>query len=394
MSRTVVVATPFEAFAGRVQRLVGDRCHHVWRERLLVTQLAELAGDVTRHDPHVVLVGPGLYDAAALDLVAAVDRARPDTVVVLVAEPSPELWPAAARAGARDVLSPDEPDEVLAAALARAVTAAEQRRASLVVDAPSPSAPQSRVMSVFSPKGGAGKTTVATNVAVALTNREPGSTVLVDLDLQFGGVCDAIGLAPSQTIADAAQAADHLDGALLKMQLTTHPSGLFVLAAPLSLAQADDVTPERLDRILDQLAGHFRHVIVDTAAGIDVVTVSALARSTDLLAVSTPDVGCVRALRRALDALDAVGVRDAEQLFVFNRADVKGGLGLNDLRSVTGATDEILIPDSRAVAAAMNAGQTIVDTDPRSTAAKAFLKLADRLGEPAVSTARKVVAVA
>jgi pilus assembly protein CpaE len=381
----VIAATPYDSFVSLLQRLHPGSvdCGHVWRQRLLVTDLPDLADEIAAAEPLVAVIGPGLYDEAALQLVELIDRARPDIVTVLVAEPSPELWRNAARVGARDVVSPDATDEELTDAIDRALQASDQRRiAWTAVAGPPPAGPRARIMSVFSPKGGAGKTTMSSNLAVGLALHSPGEVVLVDLDLQFGGADSALQLSTEHSIADACSLGAGLDAASLKMFLTPHQSGLFVLTAPEAISRADEVTPDQLHRILDLLSEHFRYIVVDTAAGIDVVTVAALERSTDLVLVSTTDVACVRALRRATDALDTVGINKHRRHFVFNRSDVKGGLALNDLRSVTGATNEVLVPEHRSVAIAMNSGSPILQSDPRSGPGKAIAKLVDRFTEP------------
>jgi pilus assembly protein CpaE len=375
----VIAATPYEAFVGLIRRLHPGSvdCGHVWRQRLLVTDLPDIAEEIAAAEPLVAIVGPGLFDEAALKLVELIDKARPDIVIVVVAEPTPALWRDAARAGARDVVSPDASDEELADAIDRALAASDQRRT-----ARAPAGPGALVASVFSPKGGAGKTTVATNLAVGLAQSAPNEVVLVDLDLQFGGADSALQLQAEHSVADASIIGPSLDVATLKMFLTPHQSGLFVLTAPEAISRADDVTPDQLNHILNLLAGSFRYVIIDTAAGIDLVTVAALERSSDLVLVSTTDVACVRALRRATDALDTVGINQHRRHFVFNRSDVKGGLALNDLRTVTGASNEILVPEHRSIAIGMNVGTPIVQSDPRSGPGKALVKLVDRFCEP------------
>jgi pilus assembly protein CpaE len=381
----VIAATPYEAFVGLIRRLHPGSvdCGHVWRQRLLVTDLPDIAEEIAAAEPLVAIVGPGLFDEAALQLVEMIDKARPDIVIVVIAEPTPALWRDAARAGARDVVSPDASDEELTDAIDRALQASDQRRTAwTAVAPPAQSGPASRIISVFSPKGGAGKTTVSSNLSVGLALQNPGEVVLVDLDLQFGGADSALQLQAEHSVADASLIGSSLDVATLKMFLTPHQSGLFVLTAPEAIARADDVTPDQLNHILSLLAGSFRYVVIDTAAGIDLVTVAALERSTDLVLVSTTDVACVRALRRATDALDTVGINQHRRHFVFNRSDVKGGLAMNDLRSVTGATNEILVPEHRSIAIGMNVGTPIVQSDPRSGPGKALVKLVERFGEP------------
>lgn len=373
---SIVVASPSDEFAKRLHDSFGAAANgnsRFWSDGLKIADLPKLAERMIQAEPRVVVVGPGLYDEAALQLIKECDDRRPDIVTVLVADPSADLWPAAVRAGARDVIAPNATDDVLQEAIGRALRTAEQRHTSLM-SAANPT-PRARVISVVSPKGGAGKTTIATNLAVGLARAVPGEVVLIDLDLQFGGIAGALRMAPERSIADAATIGSALDGGMLKVLLTPHPTGLFALCAPESLAQADDVDAQHLSNIISLLSDDFRYVIIDTAAGIDVVTLAAIELATDLVLVSTTDVPCVRALRRATDALSAVGLGTQVRHFVLNRADVKGGLAVSDIEAVTGMEVDVSIPDSRAVAMSLNLGSPILESEPKSVPSKAFGEL-------------------
>ena len=165
--------------------------------------------------------------------------------VVIVADPSPRLLQAALRAGARDVIAPDAPDGELRDAFRLALGTATHRRT--VLDRrPEPRAARAKLVTVVCPKGGAGKTTVASNLAAGLARLAPGKVALVDLDLQFGDVASALHLAPEHTMRDIAQA-PRLDATTLKVLLTPHGGDLFVLCAPTAPVDADDVAPEHVE---------------------------------------------------------------------------------------------------------------------------------------------------
>ena len=127
------------------------------------------------------------------------------------------------------------------------------RQFSEVPDETVSDAPQGRVINVMSPKGGVGKTTVSTNIAVGLAQREPGSTVIVDLDVQFGDVASALDLEPTHFIADVVHGAARYDAMVLKTFLTMHKTGLYVICAPNSPAEADAITPEDVTHLLEML---------------------------------------------------------------------------------------------------------------------------------------------
>ena len=106
-----------------------------------------------------------------------------------------------------------------------------------------------RVIMALCPKGGAGKTTVSSNLALALAQVAPGEVVILDLDVQFGDVASALGLRPELTFADAVRSVDTLDATGLKAHLTVHAADLFVLCAPATPTEADDITTEQVERV-------------------------------------------------------------------------------------------------------------------------------------------------
>jgi hypothetical protein len=108
-----------------------------------------------------------------------------------------------------------------------------------------------RVVISLCPKGGAGKTTVSTNLALGLAHAAPGEVVIIDLDLQFGDVSSALGLNFEHSFADAIRDFEKLDAPALKAYLTPHPTGLFVLCAPATPTEADDLTPEHVADLTD-----------------------------------------------------------------------------------------------------------------------------------------------
>ncbi|MDQ1661857.1 MAG: pilus assembly protein CpaE, partial [Blastococcus sp.] len=145
--------------------------------------------------PDVLLVGPHAPAPDVLTLAARLDVQSPGISVILMADPSPEMWQAAMRAGVRDLLHPAAEVAEIRSAVERAATAAAGRRR-VLRPVEETARYTGRVITIASPKGGVGKTTVSTNLAIGLTAAAPQSTVLVDLDVQFGDVASALGLVP------------------------------------------------------------------------------------------------------------------------------------------------------------------------------------------------------
>src|SRR3954469_22164136 len=143
MSGGLLVASPSEKFDVKLGEIFDGTLgghRRYWRDGLLEANTASIVAELTRTDPAVVAIGPGLEDEVALDLVAAFDEHRPDVTVVIVAEPSLQLLERALRSGARDVVAPNGPNAELREAFDQALDAAGRRRtvlSSADVDAPS-----------------------------------------------------------------------------------------------------------------------------------------------------------------------------------------------------------------------------------------------------------------
>ncbi|MFV2040334.1 MAG: CpaE family protein, partial [Acidimicrobiales bacterium] len=234
-----------------------------------------------------------------------------------------------------------------------------------------------RVITVLSAKGGSGKTVVATNLALGLNAHSPGNVVIVDLDIQFGDCASTMNLEPEQTLADAALNASVLDATTLKVFLTPHPSGLFLLGPPQSLVDAAEVTTEQVKSILDLLVGIFEYVVVDTSSGIDDHAITAMEFSTDLLLVASSEVPSVRAMRRQVSTLDTIGMTHQKRHFAVNRARTRVGLRTEDIEETVGLTASVEIPSSRQVVLSTNQGMPIVMSAPKDPAARAMQEIID-----------------
>ncbi|MEO7442652.1 MAG: P-loop NTPase, partial [Acidimicrobiales bacterium] len=241
----------------------------------------------------------------------------------------------------------------------------------------------SRVITVLSPKGGAGKTTVATNLAVGLAGAMAGRVALVDLDVQFGDVAAALQLTPEHGLGDVAAAPEEVTPTMVKVFLSTHSSGLYALCAPDSPAEGDVVTHTHGARAVQLLADEFDVVVVDTAAGLQEHSLAAIEVSTDILVVCTTDVASVRSLRKALDALDRLGMTSQRRHFVLNRADARVGLDIGDIEEAVGMKWALTLPSSKSVPLSMNVGTPVINSEPRSPVARQLQKLVEHFSEPA-----------
>jgi pilus assembly protein CpaE len=373
-----LLVTPDGDFETQVKRAFdGDLdAERFWDEHIPRAQPETAVRQMAQSRPDVVVLGPGLAPPVAVALAEAFDLLHPEVTVVIVAKPSTRLWERALRAGVREIIPTGAEDDQVHDALTRAGSAAARKRASTAAAATLEQEPRGRVITVLSPKGGAGKTTVATNLATRLAVLSPGRVAMVDVDLQFGDVASALGLGPQATVADAARLGSQLDSTALKVFLEPHSSGLYALVGPHFPAEADEVTADAIGEIIDLLAADFDYVVLDTAAGLDEYALAAAERADDLVLVCVTDVPSVRGLRKALDAIDLLGMTKARRHLVLNRSDDKVGLSAADIEATIGVAIEASVPTSRSVQIAVNQGMPVVQSDPKSPAGKAMVNLA------------------
>ena len=338
-------------------------------------------GDIKSIEPLVVTVGPELSADSALKLCSEIDEKFPEICIVLVSEPGAEVFERALRAGVRDIVSPFAASGEIREILERAKETARKRRANLS-SGPSSIKIESRVIAVVSPKGGAGKTAISTNLSIGLAQQLPGQVAIMDLDVQFGDVGHALRLLPERTLSNVVAQGSRVDATVVKACLTPHPSGLFVLSAPETPAEADDVSPGQITTIIEILAKEFQYVIVDTAAGLDEFTLTAIESATDLLLVCATDVASARSMRKALDALDRIGLTTQRRHFALNRADARVGLEIRDIEGTIGMEANVAIPSSRDVPVSMNQGTPVLESSPRSPVARAYSQLVDHFLAP------------
>ena len=357
----LIVDTDTGALDAAVPLLDGHKIYQVRNvsdaQRKLVEEGIELA-----------VIGPGFAHEAGVNEAALLLDIQPQLPIVLVADGlTTDVLRASIRVGFKDVL--DAPlDPVKIETMLLHIDKAES-----IVHGDMPAKTKiGKVITIMSPKGGAGKTMTTVNVglALAMMSGQPERVVIMDADLQFGDVCISLQVEPQHTIVDAARDIEKLDEPLLDSLLATHTSGLRVLSAPLEPSLADEVSTQVVVRTLGMLKRMFDYVIIDTAPFLDEPVLSILERSDAVLLVVDMDLPAVKNAKLALDTLKLIKFPFEKIKLILNRVNSKARLDINELEKSLGLDVQAAVSSDKLVPRSVNEGEPVVSLYPRSRPAK------------------------
>jgi pilus assembly protein CpaE len=353
-----------EIFAGAI----GARSRHV-------ASLEELKRTLsTDPDEYAVVLGPSVDQEAAAALADMLRVTRPATSVILVRRRvDTGVLAEALRSGMREVV-----EERDLPGLGQAVMRAAQVWEAVHGPASGGGSQQGKLVTVFSPKGGVGKTTLAVNLALALSHGEK-SVCLVDLDLGFGDVAITLQLFPARTLADAVQLEHGLDIDSLDALLTPHRAGIHTLVAPVQPDAKESIPASLVSKVLRLLKTKFDYVVVDTEPSFDEHVLQAFDETDELLLVTTLDIPTLKNVKIAVETLDLLNFPKNQRRLILNRADDKVGLSSDKVESTLGMSIMASVPTSPQVASSTNAGEPIVGSLPRHPVSKAIVALAEEL---------------
>ncbi|MDQ0258729.1 pilus assembly protein CpaE [Sinomonas atrocyanea] len=346
----------------------------------LPKNIDDVFGQLEGEPLEVLVLGPDLPAEEVFAFSAAVDVCHPQVSVVYAAPAAPEVALRAMRAGVRDLIGPETDIETLRGHLDQAATAAGSRLAAmppLSADQAAVGNRSGRVIAVMSPKGGVGKTTIATNIAVGLGKAAPMSVVIVDLDLQFGDVASGLMMTPDRTVLDAAEGP--IDALSLKTYLTAHSTNIYALCAPRNPADADRISASKISEIIEKLAAEFQYVVIDTSPGLGEHVLATLDQATDVVWVCGMDIPSVRGLKAGLDILQELRMLPERRTLVLNMADRKSGITVQDIEATIGVPVDVVLPRSRALPLATNRGIPALQDRLRDPAVKGLNQLVERL---------------
>jgi len=234
-----------------------------------------------------------------------------------------------------------------------------------------------RTVAVYSPKGGVGTTTIATNIAIAAVARRPDRVVLVDLALQFGGVATLLNLDPKQTLADVVRDEPSLrEPELLRTYAMRHDSGLHVLAAPAAPEAAESVTPAHVAQILKTLLDGYDMIVVDAGSTLDERAMTIFEAAETVILPVTPEIAALKAVHALLEYLSELGSVGLRTTFVLNNVFAREILKPRDVESFLGTKISADLPyDPFLYLKASNEGVPLVTGAPRSVPAERLVRL-------------------
>jgi pilus assembly protein CpaE len=344
--------------------------------------VSESAGVLTGGHLEVILHGTRSSTLPADEIATIREHTRSPIILLASGESSVLL---------EEALDADVSDVLLLPQMTENVVFAIRKAGRSTVKAPPTSGPtrRGRIVTVFSPKGGTGKTVTSTNLAAAFAKFEGKRTLLLDLDLQFGDAAIMLGLEPEKTIYDLVVAPGELDSEKLAGYTTRHPSGLDILPAPVRPEDAELVTESKLSRLLEVARESYDVIVVDTSPFFHGPMLATLDRTDELLLVCGLDVPTLKNVRLALQTLELLAFPQNRIRIVLNRANSKVGMKRSEVEGALSVRVRFEVPSDRAVPIAVNRGNPAVLAESGADFSKAIRDMAKGLQPVEVAKAQK-----
>jgi pilus assembly protein CpaE len=350
------------------------------RDQLAANDELELIGESEHVGQAAAVLAGGHLDCV---LLATREAEFPSADVTAVREHTraPLIMIASGDGGAllEQALDADVSDVLLLPQLTHNVVFAIRKAAHVRRQTQAAAGANGRVITVFSPKGGTGKTTVATNLASAFAKREGRRTLLLDLDLQFGDAAIVLGLEPEKTIYDLVVAPGELDSDKLAGYVTRHPSGIDILAAPLRPEDAELVTEGKVTSLLEVARGSYEAIVVDTSPFFHGPMLATLDRTDDLLVLCGLDVPTLKNVRLAMQTLELLSFPASRVRYIMNRSNTNVGLKTREVEAALKVKVAHELPMDQTVPLTVNRGTPAVLAEPRSDFSRAISSLAKQI---------------
>lgn len=335
--------------------------------------------------PDIVLMDinmPVLDGISATELISL--RVPDSQIIIMSVQGEQEYLKKAMIAGAREyIIKPFSSDELIDA-IRRVFEFGRKRKVQeKVTQVLTEAAKAPQIISVFSTKGGVGRTVLAANLAVALAKEQGKRVALVDLDLQFGDVAVMLNITPKKTLTELVQEINHLDADLMETYLVDHSSGIKVLPAPSRPEYAELIKGSHVEKFLRILKQYYDYIVVDTPPLFNETNLAALDLSDQIILPISLDLPTVKNVKLSLEVLGSLHIKGKVKM-VLNRSAQDVGIKSQDVEKSLDFLISAHIPsDGRIVVTSVNKGVPFVVSHPGTKVAKAIEELAEmvRLNE-------------
>jgi pilus assembly protein CpaE len=345
--------------------------------------------------PDVVVMDinmPGMDGIAAAELIS--QRLPTIAIIMMSVHGEAEQMRRSLQAGAREFLVKPFSSDEFSETIKRVYEREEARRHQIAASMPAGSAASAddsdtehQVIAIFSPKGGSGRTTIATNVAIAIHQQTSQRVALVDANLQFGDIGVLLNLNPkNRSIVDVADGGEP-DADLVESVLVDHSTGIRALLAPPSPESADLITPAFLKTVVGHLRAMHPYTVVDLPAGINDHSLAVMDTADQIVVMAALEITAIKNLRLFLEVADQLGYERDRLRIVMNRSDATQGIRLGDVEgSIRRSIDGTIVSDGRLAVLSVNRGVPFVVSHPESPLSRDVSRLAQILIGGAPST--------
>lgn len=333
-----------------------------------------------KYKPNIILMDINMPDMDGIQATERIALKCPASSVIMVSvQGEKEYLKRAMLAGAKEFLikpfSPDEVNQTIINVYELDKQRNSQVYAHQMVD--KGFVESSKVITLFSGKGGVGKSLIAVNLAVALARNQK-KVAIVDLDLMFGDVASLFNLRPKETIYHVVQEIDRLDGESIRPFLMEATEGVKVLSAPVRPEHSEIITGKHVEKILRLLKESFDYVIVDTPAFLT-DPVLALDSSDFIFLVNTLNVPVLRHNKTVLDLMESLNFPVQNIRMLLNRSDLDTGIMSKDVKIALGMEPYRILPEDSSVELSINRGEPLVQLKQNSKWSKQIEKLAQQI---------------
>lgn len=344
----------------------------------------DLARQVRSANPDIILIDHQLGAESFLDVIDDIGDHMPDiAMVAIIPSNDPIIAQQVMLAGARAFLIHPFTQINLLSVLRR-VRDVERRRTHVTMgrETPVPSSPLAvKTIVVYSPRGGSGCTTIATNLAIALHAETNQRVLLVGGKLFFGHLGIMLNIRTNNTIADLIPHAAQMDESLVYDVVTRHASGIFVLVDPFDLQIAQGIRPQDLYNVMEGLQRLYDIIVVDVGTSLNDNTVTIMDMADRILVVTTPDLASLHDTTRFTQITKSLAYSQDKIQYILNRVDMPGAVKTKDVLPVVNK-GFFPIPDGGSnVVRSINRGVPLILRYPRNPASRALQKLAQQYNQ-------------